>query len=189
MKKYFLLLILFLVVSGAFAQEYRWGVKAGLNVADIGAKDLGYVTRLGYHVGGFTEAIITPFFSIQPELVYSLQGAATDNSREVYSNYHYINIPLVAKVYFYQDASIELGVQYGFLLAAQQKTNYYTDNITKQVNRNDFALVMGVAYKFGDHYNFGIRYNLGITDTAGRSIIFEQRATNRVLQLSLGYLF
>ncbi len=191
MKKYFLILTLFLVASNLFAQEYHWGIKGGLNVADIGAKDLGYVTRLGYHFGGFTEAIITPFFSLQPELIYSLQGAAADNSREVYFNYHYLNIPLLAKVYFYQDACIDLGVQYGFLMSAYQKSQLdnFSDKITDQVNRNDFSLILGVAYKIADHYNFCIRYNIGISDTASRSIIYEQRATNRVLQISLGYLF
>jgi hypothetical protein len=101
----------------------------------------------------------------QTELVYSLQGAAIDRTQNIYLNYHYLNLPVLAKAYFYEDASFEIGMQYGFLMKAVNKSDIYSDEITSQVNRHDFAAVFGLNYKLGDSFNFGLRYNLGITNT------------------------
>ena len=190
MKKQLLfVLILFFSSSNSFSQEVEFGVKGGLNFSTLGKSELGYVSRLAYHFGGTAEFITTPFFSIQTELVYSLQGAATDRSREVYLNYHYLNIPLLAKAYFYEDASLELGIQYGLLLKAVDKTDYYSQDRSEDVKSSDFAAVFGLTYKLDEKFIFSLRYNLGISNTAKQDIIYEKRFTNRVFQLSLGYIF
>lgn len=179
----FLILITFHAVK---SQEVELGVKAGMNVCTLGRPVLGLQSRVAYHVGGMAEFITTPFFSIQTELVYSLQGAAIDRTQQIFLNYHYLNIPLLAKAYFYEDASFEMGVQYGRLLKAVNAN--YLGNQTDETNKNDFAVVFGLAYKLNERFNFGLRYNLGITNTADIDIIYEQRYTNRVLQISFGYI-
>lgn len=186
------LLIVVLQVIFVFttrAQELEIGLKAGMNVSSLGKPDLGYVSRVGYHLGATGEIIITPFFSLQPEVQYSLQGAALDPSRQVYLNYHYLNIPLLARAYFYEDASLQIGVQYGYLIKAVEKNEIYKSDRTASVNRSDFAMVFGLAYKLNELFDFELRYNLGITNTGGQDIIYEKRATNRVLQISMTYLF
>ncbi len=189
-RLYFSILFVIISFQTAKSQETLWGVKGGMNVTDIGKKEMGYVTRLAWHAGGFGEFIMTPFVSIQIELMYSLQGAATDASREVRLNYHYANLPIFAKIYFLEDASFELGIQYGYLVKAIKKTDYgYTENLNSLVNRNDFSLVLGFAYNLGESIVFDLRYNMGISDTRGADIIYELRRTNRVLQLSFGYIF
>ena len=160
-----------------------------MNISTLGKSDLGYVARVGYHLGGTAEFITTPFFSIQTELVYSLQGAALDRSREVYLNYHYLNIPLMAKAYFYEDASFLIGFQYGLLLKAVDKNELYSEDRSDDVNNSDFSAVFGLEYKLNEKFTFGLRYNLGITNTAKQDIIYERRLTNRVLQISFGYIF
>ena len=188
MKKQLLLIFSVTIISlNSNAQEVEIGIKGGMNVATLGKSGLGLLPRISYHLGGTAEFITTPFFSIQTELVYSLQGAAYDRSQDIYLNYHYINLPLFAKAYFYEDACFELGIQYGRLLKAIG-TNYISSS-EDQVNKNDFAVVFGLAYKVADKVNVGIRYNLGITNTADRDIIYEARHTNRVLQISVGYIF
>lgn len=188
MKKRVLFIFYVAIVSFySHAQEVEIGIKGGMNVATLGKSTLGFLPRVSYHLGGTAEFITTPFFSIQTELMYSLQGAAVDRSQNIYLNYHYLNIPLLAKAYFYEDASFEIGIQYGRLIKAVNES--YIGSTEDQVNKNDFAVVFGLAYKIGEKVNFGIRYNLGITNTADRDIIYEARHTNRVLQISLGYLF
>jgi hypothetical protein len=188
MKKLILHFILMICLTKfASAQEVELGAKAGMNVSNLGKS--GYLARIGYHAGGTAEFITTPFFSIQTELVYSLQGAALDRSQNIYLNYHYLNLPVLAKAYFYEDASFEIGMQYGFLMKAVNKSDIYSDEITSQVNRHDFAAVFGLNYKLGDSFNFGLRYNLGITNTQKQDVIYENRRTNRVLQISFGLVF
>ena len=188
MKNFYLIpILIFLMINDAFSQEVEIGIKGGMNVTTLGRSELGLPSRIGYHVGGTSEFILTPFFSIQTELVYSLQGAAIDRSQQIYLNYHYLNIPLLAKAYFYEDASFEIGVQYGYLLKAVNQT--YLGNQNDAINKNDFSIAFGLAYKLNETLTFGIRYNLGITNTSDLDIIYEQRYTNRVLQLSMGYIF
>jgi len=189
-RLFFIVLLVIISFQVARSQETLWGVKGGMNVTDIGRKELGYVTRLAWHAGGFGEFIMTPFVSIQIELMYSLQGAVTDASREVKLNYHYANLPIFAKIYFLEDASFNLGIQYGYLVKAIKKTDYgYTENLNNLVNRNDFSLVFGFAYNLGETVVFDLRYNMGISDTRGADIIYELRKTNRVLQFSVGVVF
>lgn len=188
MKKGFLLFVLILCLSNfAHAQETEIGAKAGMNVSNLGQS--GYLSRIGYHVGGTAEFITTPFFSIQTELVYSLQGATIDRTQNINLNYHYLNIPLLAKAYFYEDASFEIGIQYGFLMKAVNKNDLYKEDVTSQVNRNDFAFVLGFNYKLAEQFSFGLRFNLGISNTQNQDVVYENRLTNRVLQLSFGYIF
>lgn len=189
MKKQFLLIALFIaIISFANAQEVEFGAKAGMNISTLGKSDLRFSSRMAYHVGGTAEFITTPFFSFQTELVYSLQGAAIDRSQNIYLNYHYLNVPLFAKAYFYEDASFEIGVQYGYLLKAIDKNEYYGNELD-EIKKSDFAAVFGVQYKLNEKFTFGLRYNLGISNTTNQKIIYEKRFTNRVLQISLGYIF
>ena len=188
MKKTLLIsIITVLLGTTAFCQEIEIGIKGGMNFTNLGSPDLGLQSRIGYHLGGTGEFILTPFFSIQTELVYSLQGAAIDRTQQIYLNYHYLNIPLLAKAYFYEDASFEIGVQYGYLLKSVNET--YLGSQSDAINRNDFSVAFGLAYKLNDMINFGIRYNMGLTNTSDQNIIYEKRFTNRVLQISLGYIF
>lgn len=176
------------IMAHSKAQDVELSAKAGMNVATLGNADMGYASRIGYHLGGMAEFITTPFFSIQAELLYSLQGAATDQSHEIYLNYHYLNVPLLAKAYFYEHASFEIGIQYGFLLKAVEKNDIYSQNQSDLVKSSDFAGVFGVAYKLDEKFTFGVRYNLGTSNTAKQKVVYEQRLTNKVLQISIGYI-
>ena len=186
MKLFIIFFLVIVTFQAVRSQDVELGVKAGMNVCTLGRQELGLQSRVAYHLGGTAEFITTPFFSIQTELVYSLQGAAIDRTQQIFLNYHYLNIPLLAKAYFYEDASFEMGVQYGRLLKAINAS--YLGNQADDVNNNDFAVVFGLAYKLNEKFNFGLRYNLGITNTADIDIIYEQRYTNRVLQISFGYI-
>lgn len=172
----------------ANAQTYHPSLKAGLNITNLGTQDFGFVSRLAYHAGGALEIRYTPFISLETELVYSLQGAAKDINREFRLNYHYLNLPLLARIYVYEGACFVMGLQYGFLLKAVDRDNINNDNITDSVNRHDLAGVIGLGYTLGDRIVFDLRYNIGFTNTAGFDVVFQQRVTNRVMQFSVGYL-
>lgn len=191
MKKLLLLLITIICINHipAIAQEVEWSARGGLNFCTLGKLDANFQPKIGYHVGLGAEFITTPYFSIQPELVYSLQGATIDQSEGIYLNYHYLNLPLVFKIYFLEEASFDLGAQYGFLLKATNKDDYGPENITDDVNRHDFALVFGFSYKLDEKFLFSLRYNMGLSNTGGQDVIFEQRLTNKTLQLTAAYIF
>lgn len=65
------------MLSNVNAQEVKFGVKAGVNFASLGGDDAsGFDGLTSFHVGALAEIGISEKFAIQPELVYSLQGAS-----------------------------------------------------------------------------------------------------------------
>lgn len=191
MKKVLLILVTIICINqmAAFAQEVEWSGRAGLNFCTLGKLDASYQPRIGYHVGIASEFITTPYFSVQPELIYSLQGATIDQSQGIFQNYHYLNLPLLFRIYFLEDASFDLGAQYGFLLKAANKDDLGSQNITETVNRHDFALVFGFTYKMNEKFLFSLRYNMGLSHTGGDDVPPEQRLVNKNLQLTAAYIF
>src|SRR5258708_33515774 len=61
----------------------KFGIKGGLNLTNLSSDDVtDNHLKAGFNVGIFSKIPVTPGFSIQPELVYSLKGAKT-----IYNNF------------------------------------------------------------------------------------------------------
>lgn len=134
MKKLLLIVGVAVFTLSTQAQEVRMGVKAGLNMASIGGDDTGDAkSRTGFHIGGLVEIPISEKFSVQPELLYSAQGAKEEYSESFNEpgfsgtikatdklKLDYINIPIMAKYYVIDGLAIEAGPQIGFLMSAKE---------------------------------------------------------------------
>ena len=183
MKKFFLLTVLTVLgFTNVNAQEVEFGVKGGLNFANISGdntKDLGAVTAFNF--GVVSEIHISEKFSFQPELMYSGQGYSPDDNIVALS---YLNIPLIGKYYVTKGLSLEAGPQLGFLLAAK---NEKTD-VKDAFKTFDFGVNFGLGYKLESGLNFGARYNLGLTNINNLdNSSFKNK--NGVIQVSIGYFF
>ena len=93
-----LLFVLILGSASMQAQSAAFGIKGGANFSNLTGSqtDMQFITA--YHLGGFVEVNLLDFVSIQPELLYSLQGA----NRKVVDekiNLHYAALPLIFKIY------------------------------------------------------------------------------------------
>ncbi|MFZ0598175.1 MAG: outer membrane beta-barrel protein, partial [Flavobacterium sp.] len=77
MKKVILCAIAIMAFGFANAQKTRFGVKGGLNIATIGGADESNAL-VGFQLGGFAEINIWKKLYIQPELLFSAQGAKFD---------------------------------------------------------------------------------------------------------------
>lgn len=127
MKKTILITVLLLAVSvNMQAQLLRLGVKAGLNYANQTGSEIiinnsNYDSTsaiTSYHAGLIAEIKLIDSFSIQPELLYSTQGATYKNAVEEFKNeLGYLSIPVLAKINFNKVISLELGPQASFLLS------------------------------------------------------------------------
>ena len=107
MKKSILVALLLLAISvNVQAQSVKFGIKAGLNYAnqtgtDITVNNLNYQTEAitSYHAGLIAEIGVFEGLSIQPELLYSTQGATYKNALKDYiSKVGYVSIPLMVKI-------------------------------------------------------------------------------------------
>jgi len=206
MKK--LLLCAAIAVFGLWnvnAQEVKFGVKAGLNLASISGDDTeDFDGRTSFHFGGVAEIKITDKFSFQPELLYSAQGANSTyedqfEKEEVTLKLDYINLPLMAKYYVAEGFSIEAGPQIGFLMNSEVDYDYIdkespefnesgTEDLKDVTKGIDFGLNIGLGYKMNTGLNFGARYNLGLSNI-NDDPDYSGKNQNSVIQVSVGYMF
>ncbi len=204
---------LFAGISSTLAQEVQWGVKAGANYSTVTSEeDVDYL--LGFHAGVIAELPLSAKFSVQPELLYSLEGAKSEYNFEeeewiIHSKdklkLGYINLPVMAKYEVTPGLSLEAGPQIGFLLSAKDEyeisANFPedvqesgTEDVKDQLKDFSFGLNFGAGYEFQNNLFLQARYHLGLSeindfDGEDQRLGDPDKVQNRGFQLSLGYKF
>ena len=202
MKKIILTVAAVFAFGFANAQETKFGVKGGLNVANLSGDIEDNSSKVGFHVGGFVEIKVSDKFSVQPELLFSTQGAKFEESGSGFSyeskyNLSYLNIPVMAKYYAADKFSLELGPQIGFLTSAKDDYTATESGVTVSGNEDikdifesvDFGLNFGAGYDFTENLSVGLRYNLGLSNIAKTEAGDDTKVQNTVFSVSLGYKF
>ena len=205
MKKLFLTAAAVFAFSFANAQDVKYGAKAGLNISSItgdGTEDVS--SKIGFQVGGFAEIKISDKFAIQPELLYSAQGAKTsyadviegfDVDVKATQKLAYLNIPVMAKYYVTEGFSLEAGPQLGFLLSAEQEAtvSFEGESVTdsadnkEDFNSIDFGFNLGAGYDVTENINLGVRYSIGLSNILKDSEDSKQNNSN--IAIAVGYKF
>ena len=176
MKKVILTVAAIFAFGFANAQDksMSFGVKGGLNMATTTAEDA--KSLLAFHVGGFAEFMLSEKFAVQPELLYSSQGAKVEGSDDIKLNY--VSVPVLAKFYVLPSIlSLDAGPQFSFLV---------NDNLDSAVESKSFdmAVAGGLGVNLGKTFFAQARYVVGLTETTK-----DSGAKNNVFQLSVGYFF
>lgn len=186
------------------AGETYFGIKGGLNVSKIlnSSKNVNSSWISGMHAGVYFGYVIADDFSIQPELLYSRQGGKGEVLRgkgEVLLRRDYINLPVMLHymlpVSMLSGFYLELGPQVGFVVNTQGRDlqgNKLPSDDLKSIKDNtkkfDFALAGGLGYHFNRNWNANVRYTHGFINTLKKADD-NQKQTNSVLQIGLGYTF
>lgn len=167
----------------------NFGIKGGINLYNIhNDNDIKYDLKIGYHFGVLGHIHLMPHFAIQPEIVFSTQGAKQKIDNEVNKyNLNYINVPILLQYMFDNGFRVQAGPQIGFLVSAKAKNDKNTIDLKDDLNTVDFALSIGASYIFPPT-GFGVdaRYNFGFTNINNDSSV---KSTNRGFQLGLFYIF
>ncbi len=192
MKKSILVILSALVTFVASAQ-IRFGVKGGVNIANIsysGSESQPPTQSItGYNGGAFLEIPLLSKWNLQPEVVYSAQGTTFNSQNmDVKVNYNYLNIPILLKYHHASGFFAETGPQYGFLLTAKEISGDLSGDIKSDTKSGDFSWVFGVGYKV-PVINIGVdaRYNLGLTNIADDAS--NGTLKNSVFQFGVFYIF
>lgn len=197
MKKILLSILVVVLLSFSVAEAQKtgthFGLKGGVNSANFGG-DEDTKTRFGYHVGPYLSIGVTDRFAIQPELLYSTQGAeVTANNVSRKQDLSYINMPIMAKIYVANGFNIQVGPYVGVLLDFDSHSDDNSASVKVDYKGYDFGIGLGLAYEFPGGFNFGGRYNFGLADVsdidAGTTGIEIDARTNQVLQFFLGFTF
>jgi hypothetical protein len=195
MKK-IVLAIAILITLNSTAQKINFGIKAGLNMSMLtGSKDQIMSSNNGFFGGAILEYKILGKMAIQPELLFSAQGAKLESKDLTFSitrKMDYLILPIMVKYYIKSGLFVEAGPQAGFLISANQDvenriTNISTSEDIKEATKDlDMAANVGIGYELLDKVVAQVRYCIGITNT---SDLQNTNIKNGVFQLSVGYKF
>ena len=201
-------LLIFALLSVFFLPraQAQFGVKGGLNVAELRGSDESSSYKAFYHVGIFYQASILGPLSIQPEMQYSVAGG---NLKSAFTDYdtklQYFTVPVLAKLTL-GPVFIEVGPQYGVLLTADESgkrqiglapdgTPAYGNvsrSATGSFKRNDFSVVGGVGLQLASGFSLGGRLVASlndINDAKNLSGPNDPRLQNRVFQVYAAFQF
>ena len=162
----------------------HFGVKTGLNLSNLANMDEGENLKFkaGFHGGVFGEFKFG-WFAIQPELLFSMQGAKETETDDDFKsttrlNMNYLNLPVMAKFYFAEGFCIEVGPQIGLLLSAKMKETLSEDgnsvsgsiDVKDELKNIDYAVSFGLSYQLpGIPLGIFSRSSLGLADVFSNS--------------------
>lgn len=204
MKRSFLLLGLCLgAVGAAQAQSATFGIKAGASLTNFTGKNIKDAkNKFGFNGGLIANFAVNDIFSVQPELLYSMKGAKTEETiaglpiiGAITNNttLHYVDVPVLA----HMNAGglfFELGPQIGFLASAKIKeelTNGQssTYDVKDKIKNVDFGYAGGLGYQLKNGPGVGLRYNGGFSNLNKNGYSNGYDVRNSAFQLYATYMF
>lgn len=200
MKNHLLIVIISLMsFGGAQAQEFfNFGIKGGVNFATLtgdDADELDAKMKTGFHLGVLAEIMISDKFGIQPEVLYSTQGAKSDASIfeefgdvDVTLKLDYVAVPVMLKYFVSPGFSLEAGPQFSFLSKSEIEAEFggetETEDFKDDTESFDLGAALGVGYGLPQGFLVQARYVMGFSD-----VYTDSDAKNSVIQLSVGWKF
>jgi len=193
-------IVFFLFASIMSAQvTFKPGLRAGASFSNFSNTRSDYKTD--FYVGGFGEIKLTKFYTLQPEITYSQQGADNvktiiryNNGQDVIESRNleidYLSLAMINKFTFNGGFQLQVGPTLDFRLQ---------DNLLYQKSDVDLAFIMGIAYKLKSGLTFEARFKKGLVDVLDSDIYESSRDndefwladynTNISFQLGISYPF
>ncbi|MBC7886348.1 MAG: PorT family protein [Ferruginibacter sp.] len=193
MKFYLSVVLAAMLVTGTVtaqhsAQKVNIGIKGGLNLYNINNENgFKYDVKPGFNIGLLGHIHLAPQMALQPEIVYSSQGAKSQGT-DSKLNLDYINVPVLFQYMFDNGFRLQAGPQVGFLVSAKTKINDTKTDMKDSYKPVDLGLSAGIGYVHPPSgFGVDLRYNLGLTDINEISAV-NSKSTNRGGQLGVFYL-
>ena len=180
MKKIILTVAAVFVLTFAHAQDkkkstsssdMKFGVKAGYVNSNFTGDVSGFTSNGGFYIGGLVDFALDEKFHVQPELLYSIEGAKD-------YKVNYLRIPIMAKYYIAEGFNLQAGPELAFKAGGDATIN---DGIKSM----DYGLGFGAGYELTNGLMFDARYNLGLANISN----VGGNVKNVSFQIGLGYRF
>jgi hypothetical protein len=194
MKTSLRLTFLFILISSlAWSQDVGFGVKAGVNLANINVKDAQgtYDSRTGYHAGLFLRSRHDRV-AFQPELLLFTQStdAKATLLGDYKDNFTYLSVPLMVKFYPVMGLNFQVGPQFGFLIDGERQYSGFDQgsrDIKDYYNSSDISVSVGGGWDFNFGLSMDVRYNIGVKDI--NNAVNGEDTKSKVFLVSLGWNF
>lgn len=186
MLKLFLSSTLLFLLQTASAQ-LQLGIKAGVNISNFTGgnfENFENEALVSGYGGGYLRFRLGDMIAIQPEVLFSSQGAKLKSATEEFdAKISYVNIPIVLQVYF-GNFYVEGGPQVGFKVS-EDVPDQTIEDFAKS---SDFSAALGLGYESKIGLGISGRYTIGLSkvgdfDTGDIDPDFK----NGVIQIGLFY--
>ncbi len=185
MKKIFTLALALCAVTYFASAQVQPGIKAGVNIYSLGGDDVDVNSTVGLHFGGLAHIHMSEVLALQPELVFSMQGAKAADNDDARLNLNYLNIPVLLQYMFGDGFRVQAGPQIGFLLSAKQKLDDTSVDVKDGFKSIDFSIPVGISYKRASGFGVDLRYAFGVSNINDG----DDKITNGGLQFGVFYQF
>ena len=99
----------------------NFGVKAGVQASKLGQESFNWDSKYRWHSGIFFHLHLSKHFAVQPELMYSAQGAEhITTTTETQLELNYLNLPIIFQYMTGSGFRFQAGPQIGILLKADR---------------------------------------------------------------------
>ncbi|WEK70596.1 MAG: porin family protein [Candidatus Chryseobacterium colombiense] len=217
MKKLLLIAAVAVMGSSAYAQEFRFGPKAGFAMSTLkidenqdSAGKRNMDPKYTFYIGGMAEYKINDNFGFQAEVLYSPLGAKEKIDginagimfvgEQTKVNLGTLLVPVSAKYFISENFSVAAGANFGIILSAKQKTVIGSDfadisvdgdsgevDIKDDIKKLNIAPFVGVEYMFENGFFIDGRYSLGVSNLSNDGS--GGKVTNSFAQIGVGFKF
>jgi hypothetical protein len=178
---------LFLIIGATQAQHkgVHFGLKAGMNASTLTNSNTD--SKIGFNAGALAHIhTSSKSWAVQPELVYSLEGAKLKGNSAIKSDLSYLNVPVLVQYLFSNGFRLEAGPQIGFLMSAKAKNGGASMDIKNSLNSTNFSIPVGLGYLTTYGLGFDARYNFGLSDITKNDAL---KVHSNTFQFGLFYQF
>ena len=179
--------VLLFASTGAMSQGFQLGIKGGVNISNFTGGDFQDVKKsslVGFNAGAFLGFLLGDHFSIQPEVLFSTQGAKFESAGDKQDyKVSYLNVPVLAKYRFTGGFYLEAGPQVGFKLnenIPDQTIDHFAKNL-------DLSVAGGLGFHSSMGLGIGARYTAGLSKVGDYSSDTEPNFKNGVAQVFIFY--
>ncbi len=201
MKQLLLLISLFFFFSINAQVKLRPGIKTGLNLANI--TNANAENRPDFYVGAFLTLKFSDSYTLQPEWIYSRQGAVVQKRRETLAGevinpeieLDYLSLAIANKFTLFNDNNLQaiIGLYTGFRIKDNIKASFLVD-----ILGFDMGGFIGVEYKLLPNLSVEARFKRGFLDMSklhvdnsplGGEKYKDRTLSNKVIQIGVNYKF
>lgn len=175
--------------SGFSQSRAKFGLKAGLNYSTITNTNLEY--KPGFYAGSLLDISFSDFYTMQPELTYSGQGASSKIGGDI--NIHYISVALANKFFIANKTGFHLIAGMGVDIDFEDNFRNLANNGFESNNNiffMDISFFLGMGYELNNGLTFEGRYKHGSIGVFSDEFFEENNNRyNSLFQFGVSYKF
>jgi hypothetical protein len=201
MKKLFIIAAGLFIAGAANAQSpVRFGIKAGVNIANIikdnGNNDFKTEGKTGFNAGLTADIKLVDGIAFTPEILYAQKGyQLTSGSNQYKRTTNFIDVPILASIRLASPLNLVVGPQVSFLMSTSDKYTSNSGSVTVDNNDSDnfkkslLGGVVGLRYDVSNNIDVHGRYALDFQKNNENGTSQTPEFKNQVWSFGLGYKF